>query len=207
MNQKYGVGMSKKLVGISAVLLLIISSQVSFGSMIQNGSFETGDFSGWISSGNIKVTAFGGGSAVPSDGLYGVNFNGGDRVPNGELSQSFTANVGTTYLLEFDFAKGGVGVGTASLDVTVEGSGVLLNEIISDNIGGSPGAYSSYGFSFIADSTSLVLSFSDRSNGGAIAFDGALDNISVQSIPEPSSIASLGLASGCILFFRRRFRS
>ena len=198
--------MKLKNAGIYAVLLLITSSYVSLGSIIQNGSFETGDFTGWTSAGNIKVSAVAR-SARPSDGLYGLYWNYSGLTPDGELSQSFAANIGTTYLLEFDFAKGDIGSGTASLDVKVEGTGLLLDEIVNDSTGGSPGAWSNYVFSFTADNASLLLSFVDNTSGAASTFDSALDNISITAVPEPSAIALMGLASGCILIFRRQFRS
>ena len=196
--------MKTSMVMMAAVVGCIGMTSAVSATVLNNGSFETGDLTGWTSAGNIKVSAVAG-SARPSDGLYGLYWNYGDLTPNGELSQPFAADIGTTYLLEFDFAKGGEFSGAAALDVKIEGLSTLLDEVVSDSTGGSPGAFSSYDFSFTADSTGLVLSFADSTSGAARGFDGALDNISITAIPEPSSIVMIGLAGGCTVFIRRRF--
>ncbi len=198
--------MGKKIATVSVVFLMMLI-QMSHGSIVQNGSFESGDFAGWTSyDGNIFVSSFGGGVAVPSDGVYGAIMNSGGSTPNAELSQIISTQIGESYLLAFDYAKAGSGSGTASLQVKVDGFAILLDETINDNTGGLPGAYENYSFEFTADSSSLSLSFADLSSGSA-SFDGVLDNVSIQAIPEPSAAVLMGSASGCIFFFRKRFRS
>jgi hypothetical protein len=170
------------------LLLLLATSQPVFSSIITNGGFETGDLTGWDPSGNLSVHNRSHHSCcAPFEGLFFINFNGGDTTPNGQLTQSFSTVSGDKYKLQFYFAKGGVGAGEASLGIEITGFGLLLNEMISETIGGGPGPYSSYSYYFIANSTNSILTFTDIS-GSTRAFDGLLDGVSVTSVPLPSTI-------------------
>jgi len=182
-----------KIVGIIAALVLLGIVPNAFGAIVTNGGFETGDFTGWSVTGNVTVGQFNpfNPCCAPSEGIYRANFNGGDLTPNGLLSQTFTTNPGTEYFLEFDFAKGGPGSGTASLNVQVLGLSPLLNVVVNDSVGGEPGAYTSYSYSFFADGTSSTLVFSDVTVG-TISFDALVDNVSVSAVPVPAAAWMFG---------------
>ncbi len=107
---------------------------------------------------------------IPSEGQYYFNFNGSDATPNGQLSQTFTTMIGTTYFLDFDFAKGGPGSGNASLNIEITGLGTLLNEVITDSSGGEPGPYTHFTLKFIANNADATLMFTDVSDG-TVSFD------------------------------------
>jgi hypothetical protein len=119
---------------------LLPFTQPAQGSLIDNGGFETGDFTGWVESGNVTIGISGGDPCCePSEGQYYVDFNGGDVTPNGIISQTFTTVAGNTYDLWLDFGKGGTGTGIASLGVQTLGLQTLLDEVVSDSTGGDPG--------------------------------------------------------------------
>ena len=163
-------------------------------STLINGGFETGDLTGWSASGNVFV----GDSTinpccVASEGDFFADFNGADTAVNGQLSQTFLTTPGSEYILSFDFAKGGTFPGTAALSIEVMSLGSLLNEMVSDSIGGEPGAYSNFFFFFTADSASATLTFNDISDG-TFRFDALIDDIAVdevQSVPESNSLLGL----------------
>jgi hypothetical protein len=150
---------------------------------ISNGGFETGDFTAWSNSGNVGISK--GLSFTlccePSEGEYYANFNGGNKEPNGQISQTFSTIPGITYSLSFDFGKGGTGSGTAQLDVEVAGTQILLGQVVSDTTGGWPGEYANFSFLFTADSTVTTLTFKDASIG-TISFDALLDDVKVEAL-------------------------
>ncbi len=196
--------------GTSAVILAsflgMTADAAQASTLIQNGGFESGDFSSWSETGNIEITTgIGGVCCRPSEGTYFVDFNGGNRPPNGTLSQTFSTIPGSEYLLSFDFTKAGIAPGTAQLDIEIDGIQTLLSEVVSDTTGGHPGEYANFSFLFTADSTSTTLTFEDTSIGTA-NFDALVDNVSVTSTPEPSLLLGLGtlaLAGGTLLRRKR----
>jgi hypothetical protein len=194
--------------------LLLASSILGLGSgtahaasIISNGGFEAGNFTGWSASGNVSIQKPGPTTALcceTSEGLFYLNFNGGNQVTNGQVFQVLATEIGTSYLLGFDFGKGGGAVGTAALNVAVEGNSSLLSTTVSDSTGGFPGEYSNFQFSFTADSSNTVLTFSDASDG-TIDFDALLDNVTVEAEPvsEPFTILVTGLVGFGLMLKKR----
>lgn len=193
---------STRVAEMLSTLVLLGATQNAFSAVVTNGGFETGDFTGWSATGNVAVRQFNPSNpcCAPSEGVYLAQFNAGDRPPNGHLSQTFTTIEGNKYILEFDFAKGGPGSGTASINVQVMGLSSLLNDVINDNSGGRPGAYTSYSYSFIADDTNSTLIFSDVTVG-TISFDALLDNVSVNTVPVPVPAAAWMLGPSLLVLF------
>ena len=62
---------TNRVIRVAALCCIGMASTVS-ATVLNNGSFETGDFTGWAADGNLQVTTFPGGVNAPSDGLYGV---------------------------------------------------------------------------------------------------------------------------------------
>jgi len=155
---------------------------------ITNGSFETGDFTGWISTGTGNNVTPNEGS---TDGIYAASFNGGEVVGNGTLSQSFTTVIGNTYLLDLDYGVFGVPTNsipnTQSLRVELIGGSTLLSQILTDT-GSNPNVFTTYSFGFTADSTSTTLSFTDLTTlSQSASTDFVIDNVSVSPVPVPAA--------------------
>jgi hypothetical protein len=68
-------------------------------SLVQNGGFETGDFTGWTQSGNTNSTDVTSGPTFVHSGSYGVE--AGPYLTLGFLSQALTTVPGQNYLLSF----------------------------------------------------------------------------------------------------------
>jgi hypothetical protein len=66
-------------------------------SLVQNGGFETGDFTGWTQSGNTVYTSVTSGSQFVHSGTYGATL--GPSGSPGYLSQTLPTFAGQNYLL------------------------------------------------------------------------------------------------------------
>ena len=127
-------------------------------NLVKNGSFETGDFTGWNQPTN----------PIHPDGIGGLHFYSARNVDSMvELSQTIATNPGQLYTLFYYLADSGGGATqyfAASLD---GGSTVLPGSVISvtgGNIQSTGWMY--YRFTFIASSSSVDLTFTTRQDPG-----------------------------------------
>jgi Ig-like domain-containing protein/uncharacterized protein DUF642 len=157
----------------SAVATLTV---VPAGTVLANGSFESSS-AGWTASGNLAFVSNAPYSA--SAGIRTVAFNGSQTTPNGVLSQTFTTTPGQTYALAFDIGVLSGGNQTdPRLQVTVQGSGTLLNQTATIAAPPSGVVYSPRSFTFVANSTTTKLTFADVSLD-TMNVDLLLDNVRI----------------------------
>ncbi len=133
-------------------------------NQITNGDFETGDLSAWTTTG--QVTALSGNH---------LRFGDADVAGPHTASQSFTTVVGQTYTLKFDYRDDSISK-NQTLQITVDGATNNLAKSRNSSISGT--SYSTYNYSFVADSTTTTLTFTDASSD-SVTVDGYIDNISV----------------------------
>jgi len=145
------------------------------GSFV-NGSFES-DFTGWTVTGAAFIE-----SASPYSATNGTklaSFNGGNQAPSGVVSQAFTTTVGTSYTLAFDAGVLAYNTNPQVLKVAVAGGSPLLSQNITINgLGNGTTRWVPQSFTFVADSTTTTLSFSDLS-ASTIGLDLVLDNVRI----------------------------
>ena len=191
------------------VALALVAASSANANIILNGDFETGAFSpDWNASGNVQVAGpaanafyFGGGSAAKNGGFL-VAFNGGNMAPNGVISQTFGTSQGTEYAVTFDFGATSGGFQKIMADI-LGANGSVLNSITATGTN-APADLQSFTFSFIANSNASTLRFTDFSTNNSINQDGLLDNVAVAAVPEPTSIALLGLGLLGVVASRRK---
>ena len=162
-------------------------------AQVVNGGFETGDLTGWTLGGNtgfIGVECPGVGFAGPGDGACDVF--AGPVGSNGTLSQVLATLPGRFYNINFDFQPDG---GTPSFFSAVWDAQPALFSVT--NPASSP--YQVLHFTALATAASTSLSFNFRDDPGFLK----LDSVAV-SIPEPGTMALLGIAMTGLLLRRRK---
>lgn len=159
------------------VMVCACSFSASAKADVVNGSFETGDFTGWTLAGNVTLLP-----AFATDGAWTANFNYGNAVPNATLTQVVATISGQTYRLRFDFGVRSISGANQALLVQVMGGQLLASSQVSDPSLAATPSLESYDLFFVADGPSAVISFADVSTNATFSCDGVLDNIHLDAI-------------------------
>ena len=139
--------------------------------LVTNGTFNT-NISGWTTSGTVAL------------GSNALAFGSSNAVGPHTASQTITTVAGQTYELSFQY-KDDSGARNQSLVVTANGSANLLTtpQLVTSVSGTS---YVTYNYTFVADSSSTAITFTDTSDSsglttnGTTSVDSFVDNISVR---------------------------
>jgi len=185
-------GFLSAIAAVGSVALAFASPGYAL-NLVSNGSFETGDFTGWTQFGN---TSFSGVVCLVNapDGQCEALF--GPAGTTGGIQQTLSTVVGESYVISFAVQPDG---GTPSSFSASFGSTSLLSLI-------NPPASTFLTFVFFATATSAntLLSFSFRDDPGLIGFDAVSVSTPV-SVPEPATIALLAPVLAMLLVLRRRW--
>ena len=179
------------LLGCSVATLLIPS--VASADLVFNGGFELGDFTGWILSGN------------PIPGMVDTM-----NPHSGKFAADLTALGYRSFMEQFLPTKPGVTYDlTYFLDVSKPFTSGTVVEFLAQINGVTvfhqmnipPQPYTRYSFPFIATGASTDLKFGFQYDAGAFF----LDDISVNAVPEPSSLwLGLLVTAFAMVAMRRR---
>lgn len=168
-----------------------VSGPAHAANLVVNGSFETGDFTGWTQTGNSGFTGVecpGAPFAGPGDG--NCDAFAGPVGSDGGFSQTLPTLPGRFYNISFDFQPDG---GTPSDFSALFGTSTLMSVTNP-----AASAYQVLSFTRPATSSSTTIAFNFRDDPGFLK----LDSVSV-AVPEPGTMALLGIGMAG-LWWRRR---
>jgi MYXO-CTERM domain-containing protein len=160
-------------------------------NLLANGSFETGDFTGWTLAGNLGYTGVGFEPGFAEDGSYDVI--AGPVGSDGYASQTFSDTAGDT--LSVSGWVFGYGDEVSDFDMTVDGTGLDLNPVQTD------GVWTEYSFDATATGSD-TFSVGFRDDPSYIYLDNFSVTESASSTPGPVAIAPFAL--GLFGVIRRR---
>jgi hypothetical protein len=176
----------------SSLVTLIVgvtSAGYATAGIVSNGGFETGDFTGWMLSGNTDFVGVTTGIAHTGD--FAAFF--GPDQSLGFLSQTLATTVGTTYELNFFLASDG----QTPSDFLVTFGGTTFEQV---DLPAFP--YVSESFTVAATGSSTLLQFGFRDDNGFLN----LDDVSVSAVPEPGSLPLSCFGAVGILAYTRLSR-
>ena len=196
-----------KLLRVSLVIALFTFGAVSLvhadSNLVTNGSFETGDFTGWTVSGDTgfigvcSVDTCPGGFA-PEDGTYAAYF--GPVGDTATISQMIPTTPGQDYTLSFYLAA--PSNGTPNFFSVTFGSTIFS----LTNFGASFG-WQQFLITTQATSTQTPLTFTFRNDPSYWFLDNVTVTQGTQTVPEPSTLMMFGSGLlGIAGIARRKFR-
>ncbi|MDA8091751.1 MAG: carbohydrate binding domain-containing protein [Nitrospiraceae bacterium] len=163
----------KRLVLVLVFLLLFAG--VGYTDMVVNGGFETGDLTGWTQGGNTGFTFV---STDAHSGNHALSV--GPVGSDGTLTQTLATAPGTRYDVNFWLKSDG----SIPNDFGASFGGINLLSLTNIPLQG----YTDYNFQATITGASSDLVFNFRNDPGYLL----LDDISVNSVPEPSTLPLLG---------------
>jgi len=177
---------------LAALVMLSVGTAAAYGqNLVTNGSFETGDFTGWTLIGSTENNFVDSGFA--SQGTFAAYF--GEVGGNAILRQTIATNPGTVYNISFDFA--GNGDNPSSFSAAFGGTTLfsVTNPPFDVN-------YVTRTFQVTATSTTADLTFTARDDLGFLNLDNVM--VTAQAVPEPTTMAALAL--GALALVKKRAR-
>jgi hypothetical protein len=171
-------GISMQKIFVVAALALLATPAIA-ANQISNGSFETGDFTGWAVAGDtpLAIGVIGSTTIVPATSGTRQAFLS-TVVGQVALSQSFASTIGETYRFSFDVYADGDG---QLFDASIGGVSKLT-------LGAAGHGYLSFDFNHVATAATTDVVFTVRHNQGFYL----LDKVTVSGgVPEPTSWAML----------------
>jgi hypothetical protein len=207
--------MKSRLALAAAALALSLSAQAAPVNLLVNGGFEATP----VANGSwVNVPSIPGWAVVEGPGTGFEVRNGAEGLAHGgnnfiELDTNGNTTIeqllndltpGASYVLDFWYSPR-IGQSSSTNGIRVLWDGAIVNGNITGN-GGNANDWTEYSFTLVAQSGVNSLRFSAQ--GKSDSLGGNLDDVSLSAkpLPEPASLALVGLAVGAAGLARRRQR-
>jgi choice-of-anchor C domain-containing protein len=206
----------KLLTGTLAALSILAAASSVNAATIVNGGFESSTLTpaeaaqmtsqgfATLSAGNTDLTGWSIGGAgidyigsywTPAGGTHSIDLN---ALSAGSIFQTVATVVGQTYQVSFDLAGNPDGAPIVKLAIA-DATGLPGAAYLFDTTGKTKTnmGWTAFTYDFTADSTATTLTFSNSNQSGfTTPYGAALDNISISSVPEPTSWALMLVGFG-----------
>lgn len=201
----------KHLLAGAALTLAVAGSGVARANLLVNGSFETGDLTGWTSNSPYGLNPFGTTYGSGMDGIYWDWLGGRDTL---DLTTSQTVSgltVGQNYTLTFIMATE-LSTGGRSLRVSVNGGPGTIFTATTETVGCCwNNNWESKTYNFTAASSTDTIQFDTIGLGSnASPYDLGLDKVDLEAssgVPESATWLMMLVGVGGLGAMMRRRRS
>ena len=173
----------------TSVVINVYSPVAGAGNLVQNGGFETGDFTDWTLSGDSTenfVTAY---PQYVHSGRYGAAL-GPPALLGGELSQTLPTTPGQAYMLSA-WLSNPDGAIPSAFQISWNGSDIFNQENMAAL------GWTNLQFMVVAGSTNSVLLFDAQNELGAFGLDDiTVSNIAIANLQTPPRITAMSSTPG-----------
>ena len=175
-----------------SVVALAFCSSAGAVSIVTNGGFETGDFTGWTQTGNSTFNGVQ--SPGPSSTVHSGNSSAffGPIGTVGGISQNLVTIPGASYIVDFWFLPDGGNPSSFSASF----GGTTLVSLTNP----AAGPYTEFSFGVTATGANTILAFNFRDDPGFLF----LDDVSVSQTPLPAALPLFAGGLGVIGLLARR---
>lgn len=175
---------------LTAALLTLVWSWSANATLITNGGFETGDLTGWSCTGADRCEVI---TTYPHSGTY--NMWGWDNSGFATLAQTIATSVGEMYDLSFWSHAHELSAGNI-LRYSIGGATPVLVSTTT--------SYIETMASFTASAATTTIELLFETDGGTGQW--RIDDVSVTgaAVPEPTTLALMGLGMAGIGYSRKR---